>query len=209
MSSANPSAAMPRAPLQTSTEPESCQPRWLARLGLVLLPLLLAGCASIPAAIDVDLPDDNAPTLEQARQQPDAARGETVRFGGQIAAVDNRSETTLIEVVGRQLGRDGRPAADGASRGRFLAVFEGFLDPAVYEQGRQLTVVGELDGTEPRKVGEHSYPYPRVRVRGHHLWPELRPMPPAYYHDPWYYRDPFLRSRHDPFLLHHPRHRWR
>ncbi len=182
--------------------------RWGLIAGAMLLLATLGGCASAPEAIDVDLPDD-APTLDQARHEPDAVRGATVRFGGQIAAVENRSDDTLIEVVGRELGRDGRPAGGSASRGRFLAVFDGFLDPAVYEQDRQLTVVGELDGIESRKVGEHDYPYPRVKVRRYYLWPELRPLPPPYYYDPWYYRDPFLRSHYDPFFPSYPRHRWR
>ncbi|MCK8516589.1 Slp family lipoprotein [Methylonatrum kenyense] len=176
--------------------------------GLLVLPFLLCACAAMPEALDVELAAD-PPSLEQARHQPDAVKDASVRFGGQIAAVENRSDTTLIEVVGRDLRRDGRPVGDSTSRGRFLAVFEDFLDPAVYEEGRQITVVGTLDGTEARKVGEHDYPYPRVRVQGHHLWPELRPLPPPYYYDPWYYRDPFLRSHYDPFFPRHPRHHWR
>lgn len=176
---------------------------------LVVISLALAACASVPEAIDVELPD-TAPTLDQARLQPDAVSGQTARFGGRIAGVENRQDETLIEVVGHDLQRDGRPASDSMSRGRFLAVFDGFLDPAVYEKGRQITVVGELDGTVDRKVGEHDYPYPRLRARSHHLWPEIREVyHPPHYYDPWFHRDPFLRSRHDPFFPYGPRGRFR
>lgn len=170
---------------------------------------LLWGCAALPETVDGPVSED-APGITEARVSPDRHQGKTVRWGGSIAGVENRSDHTLVEVVARPLQSSGRPRSDTDSDGRFLVVIDEFLDPAVYEKGRLITVLGNLDGVENRKVGDYDYPYPVVRARGHELWQPLpdRRYAGPYYYDPWYYRDPFLRSPywyHDPFF---PRHRY-
>lgn len=164
-----------------------------------LLPLVLfvaaalIGCASTPETIPE--PAAGSPDPAQVRSHPERYNGEQVRWGGTIAGVENREDTTLIEVVARELDSRGRPRASDRSPGRFLAVVDGFLDPAIYAADRSLTVTGTVAGTTVRPVGEHDYTYIRVEVTGHHLWPrELSAdyadrryrYPPPYYYDPWY-----------------------
>jgi len=189
--------------------------------GLLIAILTLTACATLPSPID-EPAAGTRPDVATARENPEQTRGEVVRWGGTIAGVENQPQVTLIEVVARELDRGGRPRATDISEGRFLAVIPGFLDPAIYQRGRQLTVVGELHGIRHREVGDLEYPYPEVRVTGHHLW-EPRPEPPAmgrypgpYFHDPFYdpFYDPFHRPGfgprfHDPFYRHpFPHHRW-
>lgn len=172
---------------------------------IVLLGIaLLSGCASrMPMSIDTSTTQP-APGIADARSEPDAHRGKVVRWGGTIAGIENRADTTLVAIVGRELEHDGRPAESDDSSGRFLAVVDGFLDPAIHEPGRSITVVGELDGIEHRKVGEFDYPYPRVVTRAHHLWEPRPPAEPGYYRDPWYWNDPWYRPWYgDPWFPHH------
>lgn len=162
----------------------------MIRLLLLVLPVgLLLGCAAIPAAVEAP-PDDDAPGLAAAARDADTHRGKRIRWGGTIAGVENRTDQTLVEVVFRPLDRDSRPRTTDTSDGRFLAVIPGFVDPAIYEQGRDITVSGHLDGATRRQVGDYRYNYPRVQVEGHHLWPKpvlvYREPPPYGWHDPWY-----------------------
>ena len=146
---------------------------------------------------------DSAP-LSEVRQDPERFSGEQVRWGGTITEVENRSDTTLVEIVARELDRGGRPRETDGSPGRFLAVIDGFLDPAIHETGRSMTITGTVDGTTTRPVGDHDYDYVRVRASGHHLWPKRELVSPGPYrahprgpfYDPWY--DPW----HDPWYPH-------
>jgi outer membrane lipoprotein len=157
---------------------------------LAVVAALTTGCAAgVPRPIR-DAPPDN-PALNAVRADPAAYTGRAVRWGGTIARVDNRATETRVEIVERALERYGRPRDTDVSGGRFLARFDGFLDPSVYAKDRQLTVTGMLAGSEAGKIGEHPYTYPVVRVEAAHLWP---PLPePTHYRDPYWY-DPWWPS---------------
>ena len=150
---------------------------------------MAAGCASkVPVNIREPIP--GSPSLAEVRRDPALHAGERVRWGGTIVAVHNREQDTRIEVVGRGLGSQGKPRDGDATAGRFLAEIPGFLDPAVYAEGRKITVVGMLAEPETRLIGEFSYRFPVVRTRAHYLWPEEKPVRDPYYPGPWYY-DPW------------------
>ena len=172
-----------------------------------LFALIITACASVPASLQ-PAPAEGAPTLAQAMRAPDSHAGERIRWGGTIAGVENRREETLVEVAARPLGRDARPRSTDTSEGRFLAVIPGFLDPAIYEEGREITVSGALDGVEMRAVGEYEYTYPRVRATGHELWP--RPMATAPAYPAYYWHDPFYRYPWDDpwYPYYRPYRRW-
>lgn len=154
---------------------------------MTVVAALLAGCAAgVPRPIR-DAPDDN-PALAAVRANPGAYSGRSLRWGGTIARIDNRATETRVEIVERALERYGRPQDTDRSGGRFLARVEGFLDPSVYAQDRQLTVTGILVGSESGKIGEHPYTYPVVQVQALHLWPPREPVHARdpYWVDPWW-----------------------
>ena len=166
----------------------------------VLLPILavlwLAACASaLPEAIREAPP--GTPALDEVRSDPARFQASPVRWGGVIAGVSNRAEDTLIEVVSRHLDRSGRPRETDASQGRFLARVPDFLDPAVYQESREITVAGRVTGMETRPLGDYPYPYVQVDVETWHLWPvrepPREPFYPPWWHDPWYPHHPFYR----------------
>jgi outer membrane lipoprotein len=153
--------------------------------------LLLAGCASqVPRAVSEPPPRNLSVAEVRAKQGPIGAQ---VRWGGTIAKVENYKTETWIEVVERPLDNDGRPQQLDQSGGRFLARVDGFLDPAIYAPGRQITVAGLLQENTTRQIGDYTYTFPVVKVISFYLWP---PLSKQVYHDPWY--DPWY-PWHDPF----------
>jgi outer membrane lipoprotein len=135
-------------------------------------------------------------TLGEIRRAPGAFLQQKVLLGGEIVQTRPRPGETEIEVLGRPLRSDDSPAPIDASDGRFLVVSKQFLDPAVYAQGRRLTVLGTYTGEEERPIGDQPYRYPVVAAEQVRLWPVeppayAYPYPYPYYPYP-YYPYPYL-----------------
>ncbi len=157
---------------------------------LALIVGLLSGCASQAPETIADLPADN-PSLNRVRMDIDQYIGREVRWGGVISQVENKADRTWIEVVRFRLRDDGSPAPRSRSDGRFIASFDRFIDPVVYEAGHRLTVLGKIEGKVRRPIGDYEYLFPVVTVQGSHLWqPEPEPRR-TYYPQPWWYYDPW------------------
>jgi outer membrane lipoprotein len=156
--------------------------------------LFFAACATPPPDPIHDPPPENI-SLGEASRNLSIYIGRTVRWGGTVAAVENRPTETWLEVVARPLDNNGRPRTGDESLGRFMARVEGFLDPAVYAAGRQVTVAGTIEKTFSRRVGEYPYTYVVVKADTTKLWEPLAQRP-------GYYRDPFYDPFYDPFWPH-------
>jgi outer membrane lipoprotein len=139
--------------------------------------IALAGCATVPAPLAGN--DFAGLTPQQAIAQN--VTGQRVRWGGEIVKVEPRSGETCFEILSRELYADARPNRLDKSEGRFLACKTGFFDPAVYTQGRDITVVGTINGHEQHKVGEYDYTYAKVDATEVYMWPKRSNV--AY--DPW------------------------
>jgi outer membrane lipoprotein len=165
----------------------------------VMLLLISSGCASNPASSISQAVVDEV-SLAQVRDAGDAYLGSTVRWGGMVTEVENKADKTWVFLVSRALKDNQKPDADSASEGRFIASFSGFIDPLVYKAGRPLTVVGSIEGSTVRPIGEYDYQFPIVTVRDSHLWAEpvktqvyYAPPPPYWYYDMHY---PYRYRRH-------------
>jgi outer membrane lipoprotein len=169
--------------------------------------LLLAGCATAPKPLQGDF-------ASSAPDQP-AAEGERVRWGGTIVAVEPKQEVTCFQILSRELGPTARPRETDFSAGRFIACRSGFYDPAIFDIGREVTVVGNRSGEETRRVGEYDLRLPRVAADVVYLWPVRYSFDEYYYPGPslfwgpgwapgwgWYgfYSRPIIHHHH-----HHPR----
>lgn len=131
--------------------------------------LLLAGCVTAPKALQGEFS-----AIEPGQAAREGRMGDRVRWGGRIVAVEPQATRTCFEIVGVRLGSDGRPLARDQSSGRFLACRDGFYDPEIFQAGREVTITGQVDGHEDRKVGEYDYRYPRLAASVVFLWPERR-----------------------------------
>ena len=166
----------------------------ISRIAWLLTTLLLASCASqVPITIRQPPPDN--PVLDKVRSNPAGFQSRQVRWGGEILAIQNRKNVTVLTVLARPLSKDGEPRSTDSSQGRFIAQIPAFVDPKVYTTGRNVTVRGTLTGTETHLVGKHPYIYPVVKATDWYLWPETVPYPYDYY-DPWWYDDPWY---YDPW----------
>lgn len=174
-------------------------------LFLAVLAAFTGGCTTVPEAISEAPP--GAPSLLQARADVEAHVGKRLRWGGVIAEVENRATETWVYVVARPLNGSGRPRETGESEGRFIAKVKGFLDPAIYSEGRLITVAGTLAGKHTRSIGEFPYVYVTVDADTTKLWERIVARP-YYYPDPFYdpFYDPFWPSRVYPWYPWYPPH---
>ena len=146
---------------------------------LIPLALALGACATVPSQLQ-----GTYSTIQPEQAAAQQAPGESVRWGGKIVDVHTEKLYTCFEVVGAPLDSSGRPKKVDDSNGRFLACRDGFYEPEVFANGRELTISGKIDGYETRKIGDYDYRYPRVAADVIYLWPE-RLNYDDHYHGYW------------------------
>ena len=129
-------------------------------------------------------------TPEQVSVNPDSYAGETVIWGGHILENQAGQAETRLIILHTPLSLNQKPKSRETTQGRFIAVINEYLDPAVYSQDRMVTVAGELNGSDESFQADGYGPYPVLRVQEIHLWTPSRGHYP--YHDPypWFY-DPY------------------
>ena len=151
---------------------------------LVLTSLFMLGCQATPK---LPVPKSNPP-VAAVQEKADAYKDQHVTWGGVILSSEAKKKGTEIIILAKRLDRETRPIESDAPMGRFIANVKGFVDPAVYAPGRELSVSAIVTGTEKRKVGEYDYLYPVVRVERHYLWSVRVKYDDTdyYWRDPWY-----------------------
>ncbi len=159
--------------------------RFLIRLPLLAAAVLLGACAA-PSVLNGDFAEI---TPQQAALSQSVAVS-PVRWGGTILSSNNTAEQSCFEILGRPLDYNARPLATDSEQGRFLACKPGFIDPAVFEPGRDVTIIGAVTGIEEHKVDDFDYRYPKLQAQTVYLWPE-RAVVESYYVEPFFYPYPY------------------
>ena len=157
------------------------------RLVITLMAVLaLSACTTVPEQIQGEYS-----SLTPARVDP-GVLGSSVRWGGVILGSRVEQGQTCFEVLSRELDKYLRPQQEDYTDGRFIACKEGFQDPLVFSQGREITVTGAIRNIQVGKVEDFSYTFPVVDVDTLVLW-EKRRRVTVYrgYNDPWHYRYPY------------------
>jgi outer membrane lipoprotein len=157
-------------------------------LGLCLF-MFASGCALVISkqlimrSQDID--------FDEIMKDPEAYTGKVVVLSGIILNSKNTKEGTLLEILQIPAGPSSWPGDMDESKGRFLGLYKGFLDVAVYRSGRELTLGVEITGTRVLQLEEIGYTYPLVEVREIHVWPVEKEEPvcfcPPYVWHPWWY----------------------
>jgi len=137
--------------------------------------LALAACS--PVAGNIREQADAGIDFESLQQDIRGRIGEPVVLGGYILETENLEGITRILVLQTPLGFRDRPGDKDLSRGRFMAVYDGFLDPEVYQKDREVTITGTVSGLETVRVEKYPYPLVRIDVAKIHLWRELAEYP--------------------------------
>lgn len=140
--------------------------RWTVLCASALLSL--AGCAATPAFDTQGV--DRSITPSAAKANPKAVRGKRVLWGGVIIATTNLEQRTQIEMLAYPLDGEERPQLSAKPLGRVLVEKSGYLEPVDYAQGRQITALGSLQGTQDGRVGQSQYTYPVLKAQQVHLW---------------------------------------
>lgn len=175
--------------------------RWILATALLAA---LCSCAVRPQPLAGEFPDF------QPDQATERSVGARVRWGGTVVETLPESDRTCMEILAMDLARDYRPVPSDNSRGRFIACKGEFLEPETFRPGREVTVIGRLDGFTSGRVGEFQYQYPRLQAETVYLWPDARDHAgyPAdvYYLAPWpYYHGFYPYFRHPLYYPVRPR----
>ncbi|MDF1615110.1 Slp family lipoprotein [Desulfurivibrio dismutans] len=142
---------------------------------MLLVPILLAGCATGPRYDTHQVALDLLPAT--VSENPESYRDNKVLWGGLIVATHNLPDHTEIEMLSYPLNQAQRPLADRPTQGRFLLRQAGYLEELDYAPGRQVTVKGVLAAAKQGQVGEVTYTYPVVEAQDLYLWPPARHAP--------------------------------
>ena len=182
-------------------------PSWPAAL---LLLLFVSGCS----VISKDLRMKASPLLtpKQVLVNPAFYAGETVIWGGHILENQAGREETRLIILQTPLSLLQLPQSREETQGRFIAVEDQYLDPAVYSEDRLVTVGGQLTGDTVRLPDDRYGPYPVIRLQEIHLWRQHRRFHPSYDVYPWrhypyhydvypWYRTPYYYGPSFHFLL--------
>ena len=112
-----------------------------------------------------------AGTFSELQKAPDVYKDEIIMLGGKILETNVSSTLSQLTVLQLALGNNGRPVNFDQSHGRFMVESKQFLDPAIYQKGMLLTLVGTLKGSKTRAIGGFDYVYPLVEPIEIKLWP--------------------------------------
>lgn len=112
--------------------------------------------------------------FRQIQSDPEQYRGKTVLWGGSIISTEVRGNGTYMKVLDTRLDYETMPKNLDKPQGRFIVFRPGILDPAVYRQGRMITVIGTITGKTIEPLGGINYVYPVIEAQDMHLW-----RPPA------------------------------
>lgn len=139
------------------------------KLITVFFIVFMSGCSVLPDSI-ATAKKTNLVTYEAVKKDFTSHQGKKARWGGVIANIENKADVTVIEIVNLALSYQGRPKDIENSSGRFLAYYDGFLEPMIYKKGKNITVLGDVLAPIKGKIGEKEYLYPVLKVDGFHLW---------------------------------------
>ncbi len=161
----------------------------MIRLGTCFLILFLCLSSCFPFSPELRRQIDPTLTLTNIKKDPTIYKGRKVLLGGVIIETKNKPEETILLIRQAELDLGKRPKNLDQTAGRFMVKYKGFLDPEIYQSGREITVIGEIEGKEVLPIGETFYSYPIIIAQEIKLWPKRTEYIPFY---PWYGERPYF-----------------
>ena len=141
---------------------------------LLLLFGFVLGCAHVTSE-DLRAKVDPSRTFDEVSQNPDAYKGKTFVWGGEIIqTLPQENGTALIEVLEWPLGWREKPRRTISFQGKFLVLLKKPLDLSDYRGGTKITVAGEVEGSVPgekiKSISDPGYRYPLLASEEIHVW---------------------------------------
>jgi len=178
-----------------------------ARFILAAFLLVSPGCAHVISEEILEEVDPSI-TFTRLRNDPGACRGRMILLGGVIVSTTNEESGTYLEIYQTALNSRGRPIERDQSLGRFRATTPDFLESAIYDRGRAVTIAGIARGTDEGWLGDRSYLFPVLEICELYLWPiePVRVYVPGYspFYDPWWPSRHWLYPGRSPFGAPYP-----
>ena len=162
------------------------RPQTQAILAVIPLLLLAGGCFSRPDVIPEGLEGqvDRDLRYVQVKENPDTYRGKLMLAGGKVLSAKRMKAGIRIEVLQIPLSSDLVPEEVETSKGRFVAMDteQNVVDPAILDDNKLITVVGEVVGSTNIKIDEVEMQVPQLVVKHITVWDRdrLRPYYPYY-----------------------------
>jgi outer membrane lipoprotein len=128
-----------------------------------ILAVFLTGCATGISSQARSSVTYTGP-FSEVQMRPENFINETVMWGGRVIEIKAGTDVTEIVVLQLELTGQGYPRESDRSQGRFLIRSPRFMDPAIYPEGTLITLVGKVEGSESRLIGQMPYIYPVVSV---------------------------------------------
>ncbi len=143
-------------------------------VGCVLISIVLSGCNRYQVIPDHLAKQVNEQlSYEQVKDSPETYRGQIVVWGGEVLSAVRQADRTKIEVLQMPLNKDYVPGFDKAlSHGRFFVwdSRQEIIDPAIFEKGSKVTVIGEIEGKSSTSSDLVSSESPILVIRDMTLW---------------------------------------
>lgn len=143
---------------------------YLQNVLLVCVFFLLSCAPTIPPKYTSRV--DKSISFLQIKKSPQDYQGKVVLLGGTVLKTTNFKEGTEFEILQNPLNIYDVPEDQDESSGRFLGIYKGYLDTAIYRAGRRVTVVGKVAGAKTQKIDEIEYTYPYFEIQHITLWRE-------------------------------------
>ena len=164
---------------------------------MIVYSLMACGCLSFAPIVPSSFREEIDPqlTFSTLKRDPNGYIGSNVFLGGIIVEIRNNPANILeteMQILQKPLDRRDIPIKTGATSGRFLAVYEGYMDRLVYAPGRLITIGGEVIGPETKSEYGSVYTYPVIRIEFFQLWPSQD----VYFYPPWF--QPKIREEMSP-----------
>jgi outer membrane lipoprotein len=114
-------------------------------------------------------------TFDRVFENPEACKGRTVIWGGQIIEAKDVAGGTEFFILQTRLDSSGVPAGAATSQGWFIARNPVSLDTPLYTSDKDITIAGVVLGAQKRGFST----YPSVLIKELYLW--------EVYPDSWVY----------------------
>jgi len=122
--------------------------------------LVLAGCQNGPR-LD---PDKTALKIPPLQSQYEAGSLQRYLWGGEILEINNLEQSTELTILSYPLDSYEKPKYKANSTGRFIAVYNGFLEPTDFSRGKLVTVLGRLAAPRDGSVNQAPYQFPVLDI---------------------------------------------
>ena len=145
----------------------------MKNLAIITTCIFLLSCTTAPIfPPEVTANVDHALTFAIVKASPDAYKGRTIEFGGQI--LKSRTDGHAIHILVRELPIRTEPfygPVDSAKlRGMFVVTYQGEMTAQDLQDGNMLLVVGTVLGTLPETITDLHVRRPTVQAECVHIW---------------------------------------